>query len=136
MVATPPPSPFGLPILGQTLDFTRNTLAFHDDIVADYGDVTQVKVLGVGEYYILAHPDHFKRVLVDSHERFAKTADFEIAFGDSVLTNQGERWERQRNALKEFFYPEHIRSYAETMVRLTGPRRLVIRVQQIVLSRS
>lgn len=122
MAATPPPSPSGLPILGQTLDFTRDTLAFHDNIVAEYGDVVQVKVLGVGEYYILAHPDHFKHVLVDSPERFAKTADFEIAFGDSVLTNQGERWERQRSALKEFFYPERIRSYAETMVTLTNRR--------------
>lgn len=122
MAATPPPSPSGLPMVGQTIDYARDPLELYDEVATKCGDIAQVKVLGLDEFYILGHPDHFKHALVESRDAFTKTEDFEIAFGNSVLTTENEQWRRHRSALEEFFYPEQIRSYADEMVSLTQRR--------------
>lgn len=119
---TEAPSHPGLPVLGNTVEMIRDQLGMHETIVAEHGDVVWVDILGVGEYCIVAHPDIFEQILVTDRDTFAKTEDFRIAFGESVLTTEGERWQAQRGALDEFFYPERIRSYADDMVRLTARR--------------
>lgn len=119
---TEAPSHPGLPVVGNTVDLIRDQLGFHEEIIEEHGNVVWVDVLGVGEYCIVAHPDIFEQILVTNRDDFAKTEDFRIAFGESVLTTEGERWREQRGAMDEFFYPERIRSYADDMVRLTERR--------------
>lgn len=117
-----PPAHPGIPVLGQTIDVMRDLLALHDEVVVETGDLARVTALGVGEYCIAAHPDHFEQILVTDTDAFAKTVDFEIAFGQSVLTTEGDTWQRQRADLEEFFYPAKIRSYVDDMVRFTERR--------------
>lgn len=119
MAATAPPAPSGLPLLGQTVDFARNVLALYDETAATYGDVARLHVLGLGDFYALMHPDHFERALCTDRVAFAKTEDFDVAFGQMVAATEGERWRRQRDAMDEFFYPARIRSYADDMVTYT-----------------
>ncbi|MFB6118041.1 cytochrome P450 [Halosegnis sp.] len=117
-----PPAHPKTPVIGHTVDVIQDLLGFHDEVAAETGDLARVDVLGVGEYCIAAHPDHFEQILVTDPESFAKTVDFEIAFGQSVLTTEGETWRRQREDLEEFFYPGKIRSYADDMVGFTERR--------------
>ncbi len=110
-----PPSPPGHPIVGNTLQYASDVFEFHDSAVEEYGDVVRMDLVG-GDIYLLAHPDFFERAMVTQQDAFEKTDDFEIAFGENLNAVEGEQWERQNEALQEFFYPGKIRSYAEAMV--------------------
>lgn len=122
MSTNSPPSPAGLPLVGQTLRFARAPLDLVEDVVEECGHVARLQVLGVGEFYNLAHPDNFEQVLVTDRDAFTKSPGFQVAFGDNVLSTEGEQWQRQRDALDEFFYPARIREYADRMVELTEDR--------------
>jgi cytochrome P450 len=117
-----PPSAGGPPVVGQTVRFARDPLALIEEVVDEYGPVSRMSVLGVGEFYNLASPDCLERALVTERDAFAKSPGFRVAFGENVLSTAGEQWERQREALDEFFYPARIREYAGRMVELTERR--------------
>jgi len=117
-----PPSAGGSPVLGQTVRFAREPLSLIEEVVDDHGSVTRMRVLGVGEFYNLASPDSLERALVTDRDAFAKSPGFRVAFGENVLSTAGEQWQRQREALDEFFYPARIRDYADRMVELTDRR--------------
>ena len=119
MSMQPPPSARGLPVLGHTVELMRDQLGLHDSLVAEYGDLVRLKTLGVGEYCLLAHPEYVEQALVSNSDAFTKTEDFTIAFGQSIGATTGEQWQRQRDAMEEFFYPQRIRSYADDMARIT-----------------
>lgn len=122
MSTTQPPSPDGPPVVGQTLRFARDPLGLIEETVSDVGYASRFRVLGVGDLYNLAHPDNFEQVLVTDRDAFAKSPGFRVAFGENVLSSEGEQWERQRDALEEFFYPARIREYTDRMVDLTARR--------------
>jgi cytochrome P450 len=119
MATRQPPAAAGRPVLGQTLRFAREPLELTEELVAEHGRLFRMRVLGVGEFYTLAHPDHFERALVTDREAFAKHDDFRVAFGENVVSTEGEQWRRQREVLSEFFTPAKIRGYADRMVGLT-----------------
>jgi cytochrome P450 len=79
-------------------------------------DVFRAHLVGVGDWYQLCHPDHSKRVLLSERDRFRKSEDFGIAFGDGLLTVEGEEWAQQRKTLQPLFVRERVREYADTMV--------------------
>jgi cytochrome P450 len=118
VTATPPapPSPPGLPVLGNTVGFARDPFGFVDRAVATHGDVVDLDVLGAEGPYVLAHPDHAERVLVDDREAFAKTGDFATAFGEGLVAVEGEEWDRQREFLQPLFFRGAIRDHVGTMV--------------------
>lgn len=117
-----PPSPDGPPVLDQTVRFAQAPLDLIEDVVDEHGSVTRMRVLGVGEFYNLASPESLERALVTDRDAFAKSPGFRVAFGENVLSTAGEQWQRQREALDEFFYPARIREYADRMVELTERR--------------
>lgn len=119
MATQEPPRASGPPVLGQTLRFARSPLELVNDLVKEHGRVVQMRVLGIGDFYTLAHPDHFEQVLVTDRDAFGKNEDFRIAFGENVLSTEGDQWQRQRDVLNEFFTPTKIRSYTDRMVELT-----------------
>jgi cytochrome P450 len=111
-----PPSPTGFPVLGNTVAFARDPFGFASRAVDRYGDVVDLDVLGTDGPYVLAHPDHVERVLVDDRDSFEKTDDFTEAFGQGLLAVEGEAWTRQREFLQPLFYREAVTGYADTMV--------------------
>lgn len=114
MPAARPPATDGLPVLGNTVSFARDPFSFIDEAVAEHGDVVRLSVLG-RDRYIVAHPDLFERALVTDPEAFAKTDDFRLAFGDSVISVDGEAWREQRDLLDPFFFFRQITEYVPKM---------------------
>ena len=80
------------------------------------GDVVRTRLPVMGDNFHLAHPEHAKRMLLTEHEAFRKSSDFRIAFGEGLLTVQGEEWKRQREALRPLFARESVHGYADGMV--------------------
>lgn len=119
MATSQPPAVSGLPIVGQTVRFVRDSLGMSEEIRSEYGPVARVSLLGVGEFYHLAHPEALEQALVTQREAFGKSEDFRIAFGENLLSTEGDQWRRQRDALEEFFYPARIREYADRIVDAT-----------------
>lgn len=117
-----PPSPPRLPVLGHTHRYARDPFAFVEWATEQSGDCLLAHVLGAGDICVLAHPDYVERVLVRDRDSFEKSVGFSVAFGQSIVSVDGEQWERQHDAMQEFFYPGKIRGYAERMVQLTDRR--------------
>ncbi|WP_247730714.1 cytochrome P450 [Halovivax limisalsi] len=115
-----PPTPPGLPVIGNTVGFATDSFGFIEEAVATTGDVVRIRLLG-RDVYGLAHPDHVETALLD-RETFAKLEGFEVAFGESVLATEGEQWHRQRHAMEDFFTPRRIGEHAETMTRVATER--------------
>lgn len=111
-----------MPVIGNTLDFARDRFDFVRRARTECGDVFRADLFGLGNVCYLTHPDHVKRVLETEREAFGKSDLFRVAFGDGLLAVDGTQWERQRSILGEFFYPDRIRSYADTMVETTERR--------------
>ena len=111
------PGPAGLPLLGNTLQWARGPLEFHERL-ADYGRVVRYEALG-DERYMLTEPADIERVLTDT-EQFPKhrrsTDQLSEIVGSGLLTSEGELWERQRAAIQPAFYMDHIKRYADVMV--------------------
>jgi len=91
-----------------TFDFAERAHEHHD--------VYRTKLLGQGEIYHLSHPEHIKRVLLTERETFRKSADFRIAFGEGLLTVEGDEWGQQRKALQPLFTRDSVMGYADGMV--------------------
>lgn len=111
-----PPSPSSLPLVGHTVGYARDPFGYVERAVDAHGDVVELDVLGTDGPYVLSHPDHVERVLVDDHETFAKTDDFTEAFGEGLVAVEGDTWSEQRQFLQPLFYREVVHGYVETMV--------------------
>jgi cytochrome P450 len=116
----PPPAPPGHPFLGHTAPFVSDTLSFIRDSVETTGDIFRLQLLGK-DLYVAAHPDQAETVLLDRN-RFGKPDDFMIAFGESVLSVEGEQWQRQRQAMDSFFSPTRLQEFVGTMNSVTDAR--------------
>jgi len=111
-----PPYPDSLgPRVFHAAQWMRDPVDLLDRGGTDH-DVFRAHLLGVGDWYQLCHPDHSKRVLLTEREKFRKSDDFGIAFGDGLLTVEGEAWTRQRQTLQPLFVRESVRGAAGTMV--------------------
>jgi cytochrome P450 len=110
----PYPSNLGHPKL-HVLRQMRDPLAFAQRVFATR-DVARFHLTGMGDFYGTAHPDYLKRVLLTERDRFRKTDDFRIAFGEGLLTVEGEEWQQQRNVLQPLFTRDSVMDYADGMV--------------------
>ena len=71
---------------------------------------------GIDDVYVLCHPDYFKQVLVTEVDSFTKTEDFQQAFGNGLLSTDGQQWRNQRDILQPLFYRKHIKGFSDQMV--------------------
>lgn len=116
-----PPSPEGLPLFGNTFEFTRSPFEFVNRAIDECGDVYRMELPFV-EVYVLAHPEYFKRALVTDIDAFGKTEDFQRAFGNGLLSTVGSQWNRQRGILQPLFSLDRIKKYSDSMVDATQRR--------------
>lgn len=79
-------------------------------------DVVRTRMIGQGDVFILGHPDYLKRALLTEREKFKKSDDFAIAFGEGLLTVEGEEWRQQRDVLQPLFTRDNVMDYADGMV--------------------
>ena len=92
----------------------RNPLDFMEKTFQEH-DVVRIRMPGEGDSYGTCHPEYLKRMLLTEREKFEKSDDFMTAFGEGLLTVEGEEWQQQRNTLQPFFTRDAVRSYAGGM---------------------
>jgi cytochrome P450 len=93
----------------------RDVFEFGEQALATR-DVVRSHLPGEGDVFSLAHPEHVKRVLLTERETFRKSDDFRIAFGEGLLTVEGEEWAAQRDVLQPLFTRDSVMDYADGMV--------------------
>lgn len=93
----------------------RDIIQYGETVLEDR-DVIRSHLPGEGDVFSLAHPDHLKRVLLTEREKFEKSDDFTIAFGEGLLTVEGEEWQQQRDVLQPLFRRDSVMDYADGMV--------------------
>ncbi|MFD1513586.1 cytochrome P450 [Halomarina rubra] len=118
-----PPGPDGLPLVGHTLQLSRDVFGFYERLHADYGDVVRYEVNG-DEGYIVAHPDLVEQVLVTDDAAFVKgdllQRTLSSALGEGMLLAEGDDWRGQRTTAQPAFYRERVAAYGETMTAFAG----------------
>ncbi|QRV17101.1 cytochrome P450 [Haloterrigena salifodinae] len=112
------PGPRSLPLVGNTISFAREPLAFLEAI-REYGDLARYEAFG-REFVVVSRPDLAEAVLVSRSDEFWR-GSFEHELGErvgieGVFFSEGEQWRRQRLLLQNAFTPARIESYAEVMV--------------------
>lgn len=118
---TLPPGTFGLPIIGETLNFLRDP-NFAEKREKKYGKIFKTKILGrptvvmsgpVANRFILqTHFDHFS---------WAKgwPKNFQELLGRSLFLQDGEEHRRNRKLLMPAFHGPALANYFETMLNIS-----------------
>jgi cytochrome P450 len=72
-----------------------------------------------GASFLVSHPDGVRQVLVDRVANYPKSEMsnrvFAAAFGDGILTSQGETWRAHRRLMAPAFEPRSVEGYAPMM---------------------
>ncbi len=115
-----PPGPrdrfFGLRLLRQ---MEQDFLGFWHAAQRTYGDTVYVR-LAYFDNYAFMHPEQIREVLVDKARSFIRYERhmqvLSQVHGKSVLTTEGEVWQKQRRMLQPAFSPKRFAHYAQRMV--------------------
>lgn len=125
MQATPlatAPGPPGHPVWGHLHGFRRDVLGLMTESARKHGDVVRFR-LGPMVMHLLNHPDHVQRVLVRRASNFDKgtrSASFiRGVVGESLLTANGDYWQRQRRLLQPSFHRTQIPRFLDPMIEAT-----------------
>lgn len=120
MQRTPgPPGRFGV---RNVLRFARDPLAMLRHMTDRYGDVVEMQVMGK-PWVLFNHPRDIEEGLVKNASVMGRdeyVSILETTLGHGLLTSDGALWKRQRRLMSQAFTPKRIRSYAETMARVTA----------------
>jgi cytochrome P450 len=117
----PVTGPAGMPVLGNTLQFQRDSLGFLVRAAKDYGDVARYR-LGNITFHQVNHPDGAQRILQDNQRNYIKGDLFDIVrqlAGDGLFTSEGEPWLRQRRLMQPAFHRSQIAGFGEIMTGRT-----------------
>ncbi len=107
-----------LPSLLQGAAFAIDTVGFLERCRDRHGDVFEVRLPGMGRFVYVAEPALVKQVFAADRDiglaGEARRPFFEPLLGtQSLLTTDGEQWERQRKLLGPPFHGELIENYRE-----------------------
>ncbi|WP_436932247.1 cytochrome P450 [Halosimplex halobium] len=120
-----PPGPDGVPVVGNTLQFLRDPLAFYARCAAYEDDVVAYRV-ATSDGYMLKHPADIERVLVTDDADYRRASIIRDSLGQiadgGLFLMEGEAWQAHRSALQPSFYRDRVESYADMMARFADER--------------
>jgi len=109
--------------VGNLRAFRRDVLGLLLESSKQYGDVVRFHI-GPFVVHLLNHPDHIEHVLQSHARNYDKatrsSAKIRAISGDSLLTSNGELWQRQRRLMQPSFHRHSIASLAGQMTGLTA----------------
>ncbi|GGK91401.1 cytochrome P450 [Sphaerisporangium melleum] len=122
--AEPVPRPRLWDELRGTFAMRRDQVGFLNQMIADYGDIVWIRVLGI-RMAMLNHPDYFEHVLVRNHENYDKNtflfrAIAPILRGGLIGNVGGEPWRHQRRTMQPSFHRPQVAGFAENMTDETS----------------
>ncbi|UTF55639.1 cytochrome P450 [Natronosalvus rutilus] len=121
--ASYPPGPQGLPVIGNTVDLSRDIFAFFEQLRDEYGRVASYQVFGT-DACMVAHPDAIQQILLDDHEAFEKgdvvTRNLDDAMGEGLFLAGGDQWQIQRTQMQPAFYRDRLNTYVPEMHATAG----------------
>lgn len=112
-----PPGPDGVPVLGNLLDFARDTFGALLSAWREYGDIVYFRgrVHPFFPLYFFAHPDHVKHVLADNaanyHHPPVMSDKWRHVVGNGIIALEDDIWTRQRKLSNTAFKPERLAAY-------------------------
>ena len=117
------PGPRGDWLAGNLRAFRRDVLGLMLESSREYGDVVRFHI-GPFVVHLLNHPDHVERVLQSHARNYDKatrsSAKIRSISGDSLLTSNGELWQRQRRLMQPSFHRQRIAGLAGRMIDFTA----------------
>jgi enediyne biosynthesis protein E7 len=117
------PGPRGDRLVGNLRAFRRDVLGLMLESSREYGDVVRFH-LGPFVVHLLNHPDHVEHVLQSHARNYDKatrsSAKIRAISGDSLLTSNGELWQRQRRLMQPSFHRQRIAGLAGEMIYFTA----------------
>lgn len=107
------------PIIGSTVRFQKDQLAFVLDLQQKYPDVAKARILHL-DWHFVFNPAIIHEINVRQWEKFnkgwlAKTL-WKLFLGNGLVPNDGEHWRRQHDLIKPGFHRQRIDSYAPVML--------------------
>jgi len=120
--AEQPPTPDGVPLLGNGLAFARGPFDALSEW-AEEGDLVRLRFPG-RSLYMVTDPDLVERVLVERGDAFTIGREQRRTFrgieDDAVTASTGDRWRRLRQGLHPAFTWDGIRAYGPVMAKRTA----------------
>jgi cytochrome P450 len=119
VTAIPPKKP--LPLL-KMMDAVRDSILAAIPEAAYEAPIYELKG-AFGSLHVISDPAGVKRVLLDNVANYPKARDdarfLAAAFGDGLLTSEGDKWRRHRRIMAPSFDHRSIVAYAPAMVEAT-----------------
>lgn len=116
--SSPIPIHPGLPLLGNTLAFIQDSLAFFRVLQARRERVIRL-ALGGNTQYLIFQPEDVKHVLQENNRNYGRAPAFRVLrlfLGDGLLTSEGDFWLRQRRLAQPAFHRQKLARLTETMI--------------------
>ena len=118
-----PPGPKGLPVVGNSLQFSRDPLRFMRETQKTYGRIATMYI-GKQPLVLFFRPEHVRYVLTENQKNFVKPnrgggANLRYILGDGLLTIDGEYHRQQRRLVQPAFHKRRVEGYADIMVQFT-----------------
>jgi cytochrome P450 len=119
-MASLPPGPKGLPIVGNIFQLRRDPLRFVRETQQTYGRMATVH-FGKQQAVLFLRPEHVRYFLVEKPRNFVKydLGNLRFLLGDGLLTSDGDFHRQQRRLVQPAFHKHRVEGYADTMVHLT-----------------
>lgn len=112
------PSPQGLPLLGNVLEFVRDPTDALESW-ADHGDIVHISFPGQSLYYV-TEPDLIEEIMIRKHASFTIGPEQRQMFSGvsqkSITASTGEDWQRRRRAVSPPFTGEQAKRYRAGMI--------------------
>lgn len=118
------PGPRGWPLIGSLPAFARDPLAFWSRLAARYGGVARYRI-GAEQHFLISDPQGIAHVFRHDAVRYYRGKYHDLlkpAFGEGLLTANGEPWRQQRRLVEPAFSRQGVAGWLDIVADTTAAR--------------